>query len=311
MGSYYRHYVNGGRHHVYNNGVDGNIIFYSVRDTILFLTMFYHLAKRYEISTWAFCIMPNHVHSNVSAPSYEQFKSFHRDLFSRFTREYNKEHSRRGHAFILHFGYAPKTSAKRIRDNISYICNNPVVGCLTKTIDGYKWNLMAYRNSDHPFSEPIKLKTASYSLRMSLKKLSYFFDNGLHLTYARQTELFKGLNPNEKAQLTDRIIHMHNCLDYSAIAKMYGGNINNAIIAINANTGNEYDIPEDNEDYSFYYRMMKMASTSGVDLKTCNFEPWTYERLYVLIRKFSDAGIPRSQIRKFLHIAREAEVIER
>lgn len=305
MRSLYRHYVHGGRHHVYNKGVDGNIIFYSVRDFTYYLTLFYHLARHYGISTWAFCIMPNHVHSNVSAPSYEHFTSFHRDLFSFFTREYNTEHSRKGRLFIPHFGYAPKIAAKKIRDNISYIVNNPVVGNLTRNIDGYKWDLMAYRNSDHPYSEPLTLKNASYALRMSLKKLRYYHDNSLPLTYARQGELLKGLESDEKTQLTDRIISMHNCLDYNAIAKMYGGDIRNAIIAINANSGNEHDIPEDNEDYSAYYRMMKVTYKSGIDLKTCNFENWPQEKLDNLIRLFSEMGAHNAQISKFLHLKKD------
>ncbi|MBQ4287206.1 MAG: transposase [Bacteroidales bacterium] len=304
MGSLYRRYVNGARHHVYNKGIDGNIIFYSVRDFIYYLTLFYHLARHYGISTWAFCIMPNHVHSNVSAPSYEHFTSFHRDLFSFFTREYNKEHSRTGSTFLPHFGYAPKLPAKKIRDNISYIANNPVVGNLTQNIDGYKWNLMAYRISDHPFSDPVKHMNSSYPLKMSLKKLRYYHENRLPLTYVRQRELMKGLESKEKAQLTDRIISMHNCLDYNAIAKLYDGDINNAIIAINANTGNEHDIPEDNEDYHAYYEMMKVSYKSGVNLKTCNFENWPQEKLNGLIRQFSDMGIHKAQISKFLHLKR-------
>ena len=150
MGSDYRHFVSGSRHHVYNRGIAGNMVFYSHRDCVLFLTLYYYLAKQYGLTTWAFCIMPNHVHSNVSAPSYEQFESFHRDLFSKFTLEYNKGHSRKGGVFMRPYGYAPKTSAKKIRENISYIFNNPVVGNLTQDVDGYKWNLMAFRATDHP-----------------------------------------------------------------------------------------------------------------------------------------------------------------
>ena len=132
--------------------------------------------------------------------------------------------------------------------------------------------------------------------------LQYYHDTGSPLTYACQGKLFKELNAYEKSQLTDRIISLHNCLDYAAIANMYGGDINNAIIAINANTGNEYDIPEDNDDYGVYRKMLKVAFKSGVDLKTCNFEKWPPEKLSEMIQKYSGAGFHKTQICKFLHI---------
>ena len=62
MGSNYRRYIDGSSHHVYNRGIEGNIIFYSHWDCILYLTLYYLLGKQYGITTWAFCIMPNHVH---------------------------------------------------------------------------------------------------------------------------------------------------------------------------------------------------------------------------------------------------------
>ena len=202
------------------------------------------------------------------------------------------------------YGYAPKTSAKKIRENISYIFNNPVVGNLTQDVDGYKWNLMAFRATDHPFSEKILLRKASNPLRRSLKLLQYYHGTDSPLTYVCQEKLFTGLDTYEKMQLTDRIISLYNCLDYEAIANMYGGSIDNAIIAINANTGNEYDIPEDKEDYSVYHRMLKIASKSGVDLKTCDFEKWPQEKLADMIRKYSRTGFPKTQICRFLHLIR-------
>ena len=305
MGSNYRRYIDGSSHHVYNKGIEGNIIFYSHWDCILYLTLYYLLGKQYGITTWAFCIMPNHVHSNVSAHSYEHFESFHRDLFSKFTLEYNNGHSREGGIFKRPYGYAPKTYAKRIRENISYICNNPVVGNISTDIDGYKWNLMALRATNNPFSEKIILRKASNPLRRSIVLLRYYHETGMPLTYVRQRRLFTGLDPNEIKQLTDRIISFYNCLDYTAIANIYGGDINNAIIAINANTGNEYDIPEDKEDYSAYYEMLKITSKSGIDLKTCNFEKWPQEKLTKMAHMFSKAGFHKAQIGKFLHLKRE------
>ena len=305
MGRNYRTYRDGCTHHVYCKAVDGNIIFYSSRDCIYYITLYYHLARRYGIVTRAFGIMPNHVHSNEEAPTEESFFSFQRDLTRVFTKEYNSEHKRTGRLFIKPFGFAPKIVGKRVRDNIAYIVNNPVVGKLSKTIDSYRWNLMAYRNTDHPFSNKILLNKASYRLRRSLGRLQYYFDNGIPLNYACQRMLFDGLTSKEVAQLTDRIIYMHNFLDYGAMADYYQGSIENAVTAISANSGSEHDIPEDFDDYSVYKKMSQLAMKNGVDLKECNFETWTVDELAQLADKFSWAGFSSKQIRIFLHLKQE------
>lgn len=307
MGKDFRVYRDESTHHVYIKAVDGNVIFYSRQDCIFYLTLYYHLAKRYGIRTQAFSIMPNHTHSNERAPSREKFFLFHCRLASDFSRGYNARHNRSGSLFMKTFGFAPKTVGKKIRDNIAYIFNNPVVGKLTDDIEEYRWNLLAYRNSDHPFSEKIRLNKASYRLRRSISLLNYYFEHDIPLDYTCQKVLYKGLSNKESAQLTDRIVSMHNCLDYNAIAGYYQGDMEKAMLTIRANSGSEYDIQEDYEDYRSYKYMVKMTRDLGIDLETCNFEKSSEEELEFLTDKFSCAGIPSRQIRKFLHLSVECK----
>ena len=303
MGKEYRRYRDGSVHHVYSKAVDGNIIFYSVKDCIFYLTLYYHLARRYGIKTLAFCIMPNHVHSNEKAPSRDDFILFHCRLNSEFSQGYNAQHKRKGALFAKSFGFAPKVVAKRVRDSIAYVVNNPFVGNLSKNIEEYRWNLMAYRNTDHPFSEKIRMNKASYRLRRSLSILKYYHNKGIPLDYTCQKILFKGLSKKETAQLRDRIITMHNFLDYKAMAQFYQGDIEKAVTVISANSGSEYDIPEDFEDYSVYQLMIRMTQELGFDMETCNFEILSSEELTRLIEKFSFAGFSVKQIRKYLHLS--------
>lgn len=302
MSKDYRKYRECQAHHVYSKAVGGNIIFYSVHDCIFYLTLYYHLAKRYRIKTMAFSIMPNHIHSNETAPSREEFVLFHCRQASEFSQKYNVQHNRKGSLFMKSFGFAPKTVGKKVRDNIAYIVNNPVVGGLCNNIEENRWNLIAYRNTDHPFSEKIKQNRASYRLRRSLAMLQYYFDNGIPLDYTCQRILYKGLSKKESAQLTDRIVSMHNCLDYKAIARYYQGDIEKAVITISANSGSEHDIQEDYEDYRAYNDMIRLARDCGVDMATCNFEVWSKEDLDKIIWRFNRAGFQPKQIRKFLHL---------
>ena len=249
--------------------------------------------------------MPNHIHSNEVSPSRENFILFHCRLASEFSHVYNKQHNRSGGLFAKSFGFAPKSVAKRVRDNIAYIVNNPVVGNLSKKLEDYRWNLMAYRNTDHPFSEKIIMSKASIRLRRSLSLLNYYHEKGIPLDYTCQNVLFKGLSVKESAQLRDRIIYMHNCLDYYAASQFYQGDIEKAVMTISANSGSEYDIPEDYEDYSVYKSMIKVAQEAGIDMDTCNFENCTPGKLNLLIEKFTLLGFSAKQIRKFLHLSPE------
>ena len=95
---------------------------------------------------------------------------------------------------------------------------------------------------------------------------------------------------------------MHNFLDYIALSQFYQGDIEKAVMAISANSGSEYDMPEDFEDYSAYQLMIKMASDAGIDMETCNFEKCSPGMLTQLIEKFTLAGFSLKQIRKFLHL---------
>ena len=302
MGKEYRKYREGCTHHVYCKGVDGNVIFYSKQDCIYYITLFYHLSRRYGITIRAFCIMPNHVHSNEQAPSRKDFFEFHRVLNRDFTRTYNKEHGRTGPIFMKPFGFAPKTVGKRIRENIAYIINNAKVGRLAQDIDQYKWNLMPYRNSDHPFSAELVKRKASNPLRRSLAMLKYYYDRNMPLTYDRQRVLLKKLKPDEAMQLTDYILSIHNCLDYEAIGSLYMNDVENAVTTARNNSGSEHDIPEDFEDYRIYNRMMKLALESGVDLQRCNFEGMPKKEIERLKEQFRLARFPVKQIRKFLHL---------
>ena len=302
MGREYRKYREGCTHHVYCKAVDGNVIFYSVQDCIYYITLYYHLAKKYGIVTRAFSIMPNHIHSNEQAPSRKDFFDFHMALNRDFTRTYNKEHGRTGPLFMKPFGFAPKIVGKRIRDNISYILNNAVVGNLVSDIDQYKWNLMPYRKTNHPFSSKIVQRAASHPLRRSLDMLRYYYERDMPLRYDRQRVLFRKLKPFEVAQLTDYIISIHNCLDYEAIGSLYMNDVENAVTSARNNSGSEHDIPEDYEDYKVYNRMLKMARRLGVDLQRCNFEGMPEKEIVKMTEQFCFAGFPVRQIRKFLHL---------
>ena len=308
MGKAYRVFREGFPHHTFTRGINGNVIFFALSDCLYFTTLFCCLAQRFKISVRGFSIMPNHVHSNETAPDKKSFLLFHCRLNSEFTHEYNSEHGRKGPLLDKRFGYAPKTSGKRIRDNLCYIANNATVGNLSKDILEYRWNLLAYRQSDHPFSEEIDMKHSSRAMKRALKMVSYFRDNDLPFNYARQRLLMKNLSLKEKRQLVDYIITRYNCLDYAAMESFYQDSFEQACISFRANSGSEHDIPEDHENYGIYAKMTSLARKEGIDLKRCNFEAEKPDVIYRLFLLGQELGFPIRQLHRFLHTTRIAQL---
>lgn len=301
-GKAYRIYRPGCPHHVYWRGDGGRVIFYSVEDCLCFFTLYSCLARKYGILVRGFCMMPNHIHANEQAPCSQSFISFHGALNSRFTVLYNREHDRSGPLFESPFGFAAKTVGKRVRDNLCYIANNPVVGNLAGDIDSYRWNLLAYNCSDHPFSEKIALSRASRKLRRAVEKVRYFRARNLPLDYVRISQIFGELDSWDRNRLSDYVVAQYNFLDYDAMASFYGKSFRQATLSFRSNSGSEHDIPEDFENYGNYQQMILIARNEGISLSRCNFRKADEQVLARLVYIFQGQGFPERQIERFLHL---------
>ena len=298
-----RSFKDGYPNHVYCKGTGGNMIFYSTADCIYYITLYSCLARKYIIITSAFSIMPNHTHSQQKAGSRERFIAFNGEMQSTFTRGYNKQHNRTGELFGKPFGSIPKIGEKYIKNNLSYINNNGAAGRMSKGVLDYRWNLMAYYGSDHPFSERIVLNKASQRLRRALRYVDKMRKDGKPLGYRIQEMLFKGLNRKESKQLLDHIIVEYNFLDYGPTVKYYGS-FENAMIAMDANTGSEHDLKEEWEDYSDYRKMIEAAGKAGYDMERINFKTLSKDALYNLIMLLNKVTGDNKKIRRFLHLER-------
>ena len=289
-------------HHVYSKALNGNIVFYSVKDCIFYSTLYFSLGRKYSIRTSSLCLMPNHTHSQEIVPDIKTFRRFHSELNSQFASNYNRYHGRSGPLFQSPFGYAPKTSGKKIRENIVYIANNPVVGGLCDDVGSYRWNFIPYRNDRNPFSSAIHLSEESKPMRRSIRLCNYFHGEGLPLNYERQNQIYSGLSRQEKKKMIDYIISKYISLDYDFVSSSFGGHYENALMVMQSNSGAEYEIPEDIENYQIYTRMITIMRDAGYNMeRICMelLEPSEIERLSFI---FSCAGADPMQIKKFLHL---------
>lgn len=295
--------------HVYSKGYGGMMVFYSIADCLFYITLYSCLSRKYHIRTNAFSLMPNHTHSQQVVVSRQVFIAFNQELLSLFTRGYNIQHGRSGELFQKPFGSAPKIGGKSIKNNLSYINNNGAAGKLSKGVLDYRWNLMAYYGSDHPFSERIVLNQASRRMKWAIKYVDRLYKEGKPLDYRIQDMLFKGLNRKEKRQLTDYIISRYKFLDYSSLNTYYG-TFENALFAMDANTGSEHDIKEEWEDFSEYRSMIEVCRKAGHNMESINFKLMKKEELFGLVILLSSVTKDKRKIFRFLHMDSGHEIID-
>ena len=238
-----RKFVNGEVNHTYQRTVSGFNIFYEVDDYLVYYTIFSIQAIRYGIVVYGLCLMIDHIHAMIAATEREIYSRFISHVTLLFVKEYNKEHGRSGPLFQEGFGSAPKIGLKRIRTAIAYLFNNPVERYLCSKAQEYRWNFLAYAQNNNPFSEPIKLSHASRALRRAIKEVDGTRDSNQYMTYVMIRRLLGTLDKKEKKQLIDYIIIRYSVIRYDLLTACYGG-LDNMILAVNSNSGSEYDINE-------------------------------------------------------------------
>ena len=237
-------FARGAVQHIYQKTDKGYLIFYSGRDCLVFFTIFCMAARKCGVRVIGLCLMVDHIHVLVEAASKEQLARFVHMYTRSFSRMYNQAYPQAHLAFCSPFGRASKVGEKKIKSAIAYLYNNPVEKQLCNNVEQSRWNFLAYAQNRHPFSEPFVENQSRGYLRKALHEVREEFAQGRPLNYSQLARMTKKLNRQELAQLSDFIIRTYNCIDYEALQSHYHS-FDDMIMAINSNTGSEYDLKED------------------------------------------------------------------
>lgn len=287
--------------HIYMKGKDGQGIFYRTADCVFFITLLSTLVRKMPVQVLGFCLMFNHIHILARFRDGGGQVQFLSALIRSFAIAYNEEYKRTGPLFLHSYGQAPKQTAKKVRSCIAYINNNPVVGKQVAHAADYRWNLCAYRCSNHPYSRAIRLNSTRYPVRKAVAYIDYLYSTGQAVTYGAMRQMISGTTSDERRSLIDRILFQYNCLDYSSWDRLFGS-YENALKAMEVNTGTEYDLMEDWEDYSVYRDMLQIARSSVLTHRR-GIDSLTGEEIAYLVFRFQrELHAKEKQIRKFLHL---------
>lgn len=297
-------YVRGSLGHVYQRSVSGFVIFYTIEDYLMFFMIFCSLARKHHVRILGLCLMVDHIHFLVQADCLESISKFVQEYSIAFVRAYNKEYGFHGSLLRSSFGISSKVGDKKKRTAIAYLYNNPVEKKLCRKCEEYRWNFLAYANSDHPFSEKLILSKASAGLRRAIRFVRLMSRSGRVVVRQQLNKMFSALSIKEKNQLADFIIRTYSCIQYEKSISYYGS-YPQMVQAINSNTGSEYDLKEDFNPYSdraFIRMANKVVGSAGKEGLKHLLHSSTEEKLSVLRSFINELAVAPLQAVKFLRL---------
>lgn len=252
--------------------------------------------------------MNNHFHVFFNCKSKEKMSMLISKTTALFTKEYNKNLSRKGRIFYPNYGSASKFGDKNIRTTIAYILNNPIEKKLCKKADKYRWNFLAYANDSNPFSEKKKRKKYPPYIRCLIDDIHRLSNENKYITYPYINKIFQKLEENYKQSsielIIDCIIKAYSCLDYGYIGE-YFKEYNTLLLALESNTGNDYDIKEvqDSSSDLVYEKLTQLCKSAGFFNSRGNFSSLPQENIDKLVELLLyQSPAELFQVKRFLHL---------
>ena len=255
-------YNNRGVAHIYQRGLNMSVLFYSVKDVLVFYTLLYKYKNKHGIRVLGVVCMYNHYHVLIIARSQATISRFMCEFESAYSREFNKSVGIKGPLIKRAYGLSNKYEEKKQRDAAAYLYNNPVEKHLSIRAVDYRWNFLAYAKSDHPCSNKLILRKASVQMRRCLQEIDAIIKLGSFINYDFLKKWFQVLSRNEINQLIDYIIIKFKVVDYDGLIGLYGS-YEKMLISFDSNTGSEHDFKEEYSEKSYKPYISLMAKLTN------------------------------------------------
>lgn len=291
-------------HHVCQQTIGGFLLFYTVSDYLVFLTIYCTVARRMDLKVLALCPMVDHLHNTVIVPDSRTLSKFVQQYTHLFAEEWNTSRGRRGPLFKHRYMVSAKIGNKQVRTTINYNNNNPVERKLVQKAEEYRWNFLRYAREKNPYSVPYRLSDKSQMFRNILREVRRIHAGGGHLLYSQLERWKKRLKPGEMQQLADYIITLWNVIDYPAAISYYG-DYDAMLRSFHDNTGADYDIREDHDNYSdaVYKECTEVVLKTGTVKSLYELPSLSQEDKLALAETLQRRTTARPrQIEKYLHL---------
>lgn len=134
-------------YHVYNRGNNKRDIFWNDKDYLRFIEVLFRYENEYDISVYAYCLMPNHYHLliRLGSESNAISKYMHRCMTA-YVMYFNKRYNLIGRLFQSPFEAVRLPTVRSVIREIEYIQENPVRKGLVKDSLDYRWLNISLRH---------------------------------------------------------------------------------------------------------------------------------------------------------------------
>ena len=291
--------------HIYSRAENGYLLFYTITDFLVFFTIAGVTARKRGIPILGVSPMFDHLHYVAEAYCRKEVFDYVRDTESQYAIELNRELGRTGRVFHKSFGSSTKRGEKAVRTICSYCYNNPGEKKLCNRAEEYRWTFLAYANSNHPFSDPLKKESASAKMRRAIMWVDKYSNLNYPLNHKNLKTIFRGLTPREKQQLIDYIIVTYNFIDYNLLLSYYGKSYNQACLAFASNQGSEYDVREEfvPGSHQAYLQIPKaLKEHHGIQNPYDALKLPAPDRTQLLFDLMMETGATKEQLRKYLRL---------
>ena len=131
--------VPGYPHHVTQRGVRRQTVFFDESDYKEYLRLAAELLVDSNLSFWAYCLMPNHIHAVVMPGEKNSLAKYFAVLHRRYARRTNRKHDWRGHLWQERYFSVVMDEAHTLAA-MRYVELNPVRAGLCRSAHEWKWS---------------------------------------------------------------------------------------------------------------------------------------------------------------------------
>lgn len=126
--------------HVIQRGVDRQPVFFSDDDCLVYLDWLGEYARKRHIALHAYCLMTNHVHLLLSAPSVGTLGGLMQDIGRRYVPYVNRTYHRSSGLWQGRYQSSYVQSERYLLACMRYVELNPVRANMVKTPGEYRWS---------------------------------------------------------------------------------------------------------------------------------------------------------------------------
>jgi len=131
--------VPGYPHHVTQRGVRRQTTFFDNSDYLAYLRIAAEVLDRVDISIWAYCLMPNHIHAVVIPGAEDSLAQFFASLHRRYAKRTNNKYDWRGHLWQERF-YSVVMDEPHVIAAMRYVELNPVRAGICEAPQDWPWS---------------------------------------------------------------------------------------------------------------------------------------------------------------------------